>query len=77
MRGESELECVPYWRIAYFQLGKAALPADLSKLNLKERERVQERANCRECIAAGGREESGCYLSINLNMATKWQLERV
>lgn len=36
---EREVECVPYWRIAYFRLGKAA---DLSNLNLKESELQQQ-----------------------------------
>lgn len=64
---EREVECVPYWRIAYFRLGKAA---DLSNLNLKESELQQQQHQERE-REREMRGQFGCYLSGILNMATK------
>lgn len=69
---EREMECVPYWRIAYFRLGKAA---DLSNLNLKESELQQQQHQERE-RERGGDERTVWMLSKrNLEHGNQRQTE--
>lgn len=60
---------MPYWRIAYFQLGKAASRSQRVELE-SETEREKERTAAAAAQSAE-RKQLGCYLSVNLNMATK------